>query len=173
MYSGAGGELLYQPHQSRLAFGLSGNWVQQRDYDKSLALLDYKTATVFASAYWASPFYNFDFAVHAGRYLAKDVGATIEARRTFSNGWMVGLWATITDVPFEDFGEGSFDKGMFFKIPLNTLLNQNVRTSYSTRVRPIQRDGGARLEDFSGNIWWNLRGVRYDAFQDNVDRLAP
>ena len=173
MYSGAGGELLYQPHQSRLAFGLSGNWVQQRDYDKSVALLDYKTATVFASAYWASPFYNFDFAVHAGRYLAKDVGATIEARRTFSNGWMVGLWATITDVPFEDFGEGSFDKGMFFKIPLNTLLNQNVRTSYSTRVRPIQRDGGARLEDFSGNIWWNLRGVRYDAFQDNIDRLAP
>ena len=173
MYSGAGGEILYQPHQSRLAFGLSGNWVQQRDYDRSLKLLDYKTTTAFASAYWASPFYNFDVAVHAGRYLAKDIGATIEARRTFSNGWMIGLWATITDVPFADFGEGSFDKGMFLKIPLNNLFNQNVRSSYSTRIRPIQRDGGARLEDFSGNIWWNLRGVRYDAFQDNVDRLAP
>ena len=173
MYTGAGGELLYQPHQSRLAFGLSGNWVQQRDYDKSFELLDYKTTTAFASAYWASPFYNFDFAVHAGRYLAKDLGATIEARRTFSNGWMIGLWATITDVPFEDFGEGSFDKGMFFKIPLNGLFRQNVRSSYSTRIRPIQRDGGARLEDFSGNIWWNLRGVRYDAFQENSDRLTP
>ncbi|MDG1165262.1 MAG: YjbH domain-containing protein, partial [Porticoccaceae bacterium] len=173
MYSGVGGEVLYQPYQSRLAFGLSGNWVQQRDYDKSLKHLDYSTSTAFASAYWASPFYNFDFAVHTGRYLAKDIGATVEARRTFSNGWMIGLWATFTDVSFNDFGEGSFDKGMFFKIPLNTLFNQNVRSSYSTRIRPIQRDGGARLEDFSGNIWWNLRGVRYDVFQENNDRLNP
>ena len=129
-------------------------------------------ATAFASIYWASPFYNFDFAVHAGRYLAKDVGATVEARRTFSNGWMIGLWATITDVPFDDFGEGSFDKGMFFKIPLHTLLNKNVRSSYSTRIRPVQRDGGARLEDFSGNIWWDLRGVRYDALQEDAYRLS-
>lgn len=172
MYSGVGGELLYQPYQSRLAFGLSANWLQQRAYDKSFKLLDYKTATAFASAYWASPFYNFDFAVHAGRYLAKDVGATVEARRTFSNGWMIGLWATITDVPFDDFGEGSFDKGMFFKIPLHTLLNKNVRSSYSTRIRPVQRDGGARLEDFSGNIWWDLRGVRYDALQEDAYRLS-
>ncbi|MDB3966191.1 YjbH domain-containing protein [Porticoccaceae bacterium] len=173
MYSGVGGEVLYQPYQSRLAFGLSSNWVQQRDYDKSFDLLEYQTTTAFASAYWASPFYNFDFAVHAGRYLAKDFGATIEVRRTFSNGWMIGLWATITDVPFEDFGEGSFDKGMFFKIPLNTLFNQNIRSAYSTRVRPIQRDGGARLEDFSGNIWWDLRAVRYDALMDNNDRMNP
>ena len=39
MYSGAGGELLYQPYRSRLAFGLSSNRVQQRAYDKSFDLL--------------------------------------------------------------------------------------------------------------------------------------
>ena len=75
-------------------------------------------------------------------------------------------------VSFDDFGEGSFDKGMFFKIPLHTLLNKNVRSSYSTRIRPVQRDGGARLEDFSGNIWWDLRGVRYDALQEDAYRLS-
>ena len=173
MYSGAGGEMLYQPHKSRLAFGLSGSWVQQRGYERNLDLLDYKTTTAFASAYWASPFYNLDFAVHAGRYLAKDVGATLEARRTFANGWMVGLWATITDVPFDDFGEGSFDKGMFFKIPLDGVLGGSGRANYSMRVRPIQRDGGARLEDLSGNIWWDLRGVGYDALQEHKDRAVP
>lgn len=167
MYTGVGGELLYQPYQSRLAFGLSSNRVQQRDYNKSLDLLDYKANTAFASVYWASPFYNFDLAMHAGRYLAGDDGATFELRRTFSNGWMIGLWGTLTNVSSEDFGEGSFDKGIFLRVPLDRLFDRNMRASYSTRVRPIQRDGGARLEDFSGNIWWNLRGARYDTFHEN------
>ena len=173
MYSGVGGELLYQPFQSRLAYGFSANWVRQRGYEKTFKHLDYQTTTAFASVYWASPFYNFDVAVHAGRYLAKDLGATVEVRRSFNNGWMVGLWATITDVPFEDFGEGSFDKGMYFKIPFDGLLGRNTRGSYSTRVRPIQRDGGQRLDNFSGNIWWDTRNARYDAFSDLTQRMFP
>jgi len=173
MYSGVGGEVLFQPFQSRLAYGVSANWVRKRAYDKSFKHLDYQTTTGFASVYWASPFYNFDVAVHAGKYLAKDTGATLEIRRTFSNGWMVGLWATRTDVSAEDFGEGSFDKGMFFKIPFDGLFGRNTRGAYSTRIRPIQRDGGARLEDFSGNIWWDIRGARYDAFSDLTNRMVP
>ena len=173
MYSGVGGELLYQPFQSRLAYGLSANWVRQRSYEKTFKHLDYQTTTAFASVYWASPFYNLDVAVHAGRYLAKDLGATVEVRRSFNNGWMVGLWATITDVPFEDFGEGSFDKGMYFKIPFDALLGRNTRGSYLARVRPIQRDGGQRLDNFSGNIWWDTRNARYDAFSDLTQRMFP
>ena len=102
--------------------------------------------------------------MHTGKYLAKDVGSTLEVRRTFNNGWMVGLWATMTNVSSEDFGEGSFDKGMFFKIPLDGLLGSGSRKVYSTLLRPIQRDGGQRLENFSGNIWWETRVARYDAF---------
>ena len=173
MYSGLGGEVLYQPSQSRLAYGLSASWVRQRDYDKSFKHFDYQTATAFASVYWATPIYNFDVAVHAGKYLAKDIGATLEVRRTFNNGFMVGLWATITDVSAEDFGEGSFDKGMFFKIPFDGLFGRNTRGSYNTRIRPIQRDGGQRLEDFSGNIWWDIRSARYDAFSDLTSRMVP
>ena len=173
MFSGFGGEVLYQPYQSRLAYGVSANWVQQRDYDKSFKHLDYKTSTAFASVYWATPFYNFDVAVHAGKYLAKDVGATLEVRRTFHNDWSVGLWATKTDVSAEDFGEGSFDKGMYFRIPFNGLLGTSSRSNYSMRLRPIQRDGGQRLEDFSANIWWDTRGARYDAFSEMTKRLRP
>jgi hypothetical protein len=173
MYSGIGGELLYQPYQSRVAYGLSANRVYQRNYDKSFEHLDYKTSTAFASLYWASPFSNFDLALHAGKYLAKDTGATIEARRTFHNGWSVGLWATKTNVSAEDFGEGSFDKGMYFSIPLNGLFGASNRSNYTTRIRPIQRDGGQRLEDFSANIWWDTRGARYDAFSETINRLIP
>ena len=171
MYSGYGSEFLYQPYQSRVGYGLSVNWVWQRDYDKSFGHLDYKTNTAFASIYWASPFYNFDVAVHAGKYLAKDMGSTIEIRRTLHNGWSVGLWATKTNVSAEDFGEGSFDKGMYLKIPLNGLLGTSGRSNYATRIRPIQRDGGQRLEDFSGNIWWDTRAVRYDALSETINRI--
>ena len=171
MYSGVGGEILYQPFQSRLAFGMSINWVRQRDFDKKFNHLNYQTVTALASAYWATPFYNFDVAVHFGRYLARDVGTTLEIRRTFNNGWMIGLWATKTDVSAEQFGEGSFDKGLFFKIPFNGFFGKNSRSSYTTRIRPVQRDGGQFLEDFSGNIWWDIRAARYDAFSESLDRL--
>jgi hypothetical protein len=173
MYSGIGGEMLLQPHGSRLAFGVSANWVKQRAFDKSFDHFDYQTTTAFVSAYWATPFYNYDVAIHAGRYLAKDIGATLEVRRTFDNGWMVGLWATLTDVPFDDFGEGSFDKGMFFRVPLDGFGGRRTRAAYENRVRPIQRDGGQRLEGFSSNIWFDKRASRYDALDNQRQRMAP
>ena len=173
MYAGIGGELLYWPHQSRVAVGASLAGVQQRDYDKGFGLRDYKVVSGFASAYLATPVYNIDSALHFGRYLAKDVGMTVEARRTFSNGWQVGVWATFTDVPAEEFGEGRFDKGFYFKIPLGGLFGSNTRSAYSTRVRPVQRDGGQRLENHSGTIFWDLRQVRYDVFTENLERLLP
>ncbi len=173
MYSGVGGELLFQPHGSRLAFSLSANWVKQRDYAKTFDHLDYQTTTAFVSAFWATPFYQYDAAVHVGRYLAKDVGATFELRRTFDNGWMVGLWATLTDVRFEEFGEGRFVKGFYFKIPLYGLFGNSTRAAYAMRMRPIQRDGGQRLEDFSGNLWFDLRGSRYDALNGQRQRMTP
>ncbi len=172
MYAGAGGEVLYWPHKSRVAFGASVAYAKQRDFDRGFGLLDYQVVTGHVSAYWATPFYNYDVAIHAGRYLAKDLGATFEARRTFRNGWQVGVWATLTDVPFEDFGEGSFDKGFYFQVPLDGLFGSKTRGRFATRMRPIQRDGGQRLEDFSSNIFWDLRGARYDAF-DPDERLLP
>lgn len=164
MYSGIGSEVLYQPNQSRLAFGLSAAYVQQREFDGGLGHRDYKTAVGYASLYWATPFEHYDVAIHAGKYLAKDYGATVEVRRTFDNGWQLGLWATKTNVSAEDFGEGSFDKGMFIRVPLHSLTGSNVRSVYQSRIRPIQRDGGARMEDFNGTLWWDLQDVRYSTF---------
>ena len=172
MFSGVGGEILYWPSKSRLAFGASLAYAKQRDFDRSLKHLDYDVITGHVSAYWATPFDNYDVAVHAGRYLAKDTGATLEVRRTFRNGWQVGVWATLTDVPFEDFGEGSFDKGMYFQLPLDAIFGGATRSKLGTRIRPIQRDGGQRLEGYSGNIFWDLREARYDAFQID-ERLLP
>ena len=172
MFSGAGGEVLYWPSKSRVAVGASVAYAKQRDYDRRLGHLDYDVITGHVSAYWASPFYNYDLAVHAGQYLARDVGATLEVRRTFRNGWQVGAWATMTDVSSEDFGEGSFDKGFYFQVPLDSIFGSNSRSKFGLRMRPIQRDGGQRLESYSGNIFFDLREARYDAFAIDK-RLLP
>ena len=114
MYSGLGIEVLYQPFMSRIAVGGTINKVIKRDFSRNLRLLDYKTTTGFLSLYYASPLYNYDFALHIGKYLAKDKGATFEVRRTFDNGFSIGAFATFTNVSASDFGEGSFDKGLYF-----------------------------------------------------------
>ena len=172
MFGAVGFDSLYWPANSRLAVGLSLAYAQQRDFDRGLGFRDYNVVSGFASVFWASPFYDYDVAVHAGRYLAKDVGGTLEIRRTFKNGWQVGVWATLTDVPFEVFGEGSFDKGLFFQFPLDGLFGNRNRSKFSTRLRPIQRDGGQRLENFSGDIFWQMRQARYDSFSSS-GRLIP
>jgi len=173
MFGGAGFEVLYEPFASRWAFGGNLNWVQQRDYDKRFSFQDYDVMTGHVSAFYASPWYNLDFGLHIGQFLAKDQGYTFEARRSFDNGFSIGAFFTRTNVSALDFGEGSFDKGLFLSVPYSLLLPRNTRGRYSTIVRSIERDGGRRLEGAVGNLWWDRRALRFDALQNNLDRIAP
>lgn len=173
MYSGFGGELLYNPFKSRWAIGSTVNSLQKRGFERDFSLKDYKTVSRFVSLYYASGFYNYDFALHLGRYLAKDEGGTLEVRRTFDNGFSVGAFATRTNVSASDFGEGSFDKGLYFKMPFNNFSNFDSKNSFATILRSIQRDGGQKLDDFTGRLWHDLRNVRYDSFNNNRLRMVP
>ena len=40
-----------------------------------------------------------------GRYLAKDSGLTLNVSRTFKSGFVLGFFATQTDISREEFGE--------------------------------------------------------------------
>jgi hypothetical protein len=125
------------------------------------------------SLYWATPWEGFDVAVHTGRYLAKDFGTTLEIQKRFSNGWSVGAFATLTDVPFEVFGEGSFDKGLIFRIPFNLYSTNNTRGAYRTIIRSINRDGGRMLDNWPGSLWENMRGTMSDQLHRNEHRMVP
>lgn len=155
MFAGVSAELLWKPVQSRLALGAEANFVQQRDFDGGFGLRDYRVATGHLSAYYALPG-GYHAAVHAGRYLAGDWGATLEVNREFANGWRIGAFATLTDVSFEEFGEGSFDKGIHIEIPLATLLGSPNRNVSTINVRPVTRDGGARL-NVNGRLYEEVR----------------
>ena len=60
---------------------------------------------------------------------------------------------------------------MFFKIPFDSLFGGLLKGSFNNRIRPVQRDGGQRLETFTGNIWWDLRSVRYDTLSQTKYRM--
>ena len=77
-----------------------------------------------------------------------------------------------TDVSAEEFGEGSFDKGLFFRNSIQRFAPWK-RSSYSTIIRPLERDGGRRLENFGGSLWFDRRAIRYDALDRNLKRTLP
>ena len=143
-FAGIGGELLYMPKSSPFAVGLDLHRVRQRDFDMRFDLQDYETTVGKVSLYYDSGG-PFDLEINAGRYLAGDWGATTKLSRRFANGWEVGAYATLTDVPFDVFGEGSFDKGIYVDIPLDWLTGSPSMSKRNFTIRPITRDGGARL----------------------------
>jgi hypothetical protein len=146
MYAGAGGEVLYRPLNERWAVGVEANWVKQRDFNQRFSFRDYSVATGHASFYymWGEE-RRVVTALSAGRYLAKDWGATLAVSRAFDNGVTMGAYATKTDVSSKDFGEGSFDKGIYVSVPFDFLLPRSTRARANFTWNPLYRDGGARL----------------------------
>jgi hypothetical protein len=143
-FAGVSTELLWSPRASRLSFGVEVNYARQRSFEQDFDLRDYEVVTGHASVYYDVG--NGFFAqLDAGRYLAGDWGGTLSLERRFDNGWRVGGFATLTDVPFEEFGEGSFDKGILLTIPVDWITGQPSTDTISRTIRPVLRDGGARL----------------------------
>lgn len=147
MFAGVGGEWLYRPFASRFAFGIDANYVQQRDFSQSFAMLDpaYRVATGHATAYWDTGWNGVELRGSAGRYLAGDIGVTAEASRQFRNGLILGAYATKTNVSAQQFGEGSFDKGIFLSIPFDAMFTRSTTQVANFEWKPLTRDGGAKL----------------------------
>jgi hypothetical protein len=156
MYGGVSGEVLWKPVESPLALGVEVNYVKKRDFDQLFDFRSYDVVTGHVSAY-----YNFGKGyvgqVDVGRYLAKDYGTTLTLEREFANGWKFAAFATFTDVSAEEFGEGSFDKGIRIEIPISWITGRDTRQKIGTTLRPVLRDGGARL---------NVDGRLYDTVRD-------
>ena len=143
-FAGIGGELLYKPAHWQIGVGLDIHRVWKRDYDMRFDLLDYETTVGHISLYYDAGG-MFDIEVNAGKYLAGDWGATTTISREFGSGWEVGGYATLTDVPFATFGEGSFDKAIYISIPIDWIISKPTQAQRILTLRPITRDGGANL----------------------------
>lgn len=158
MFAGVSTELLWKPVNARYALGVEVNRVKQRELNQRFGLQDYEVTTGHVSAYYDIG-NGFQTRVDAGQYLAGDVGAALTVAREFHNGWRIGVFATKTDVSSEDFGEGSFDKGIEVKVPLHWLTGKPTGNAFTTVLRPVQRDGGARL-DVAGRLYEKVRPLQ-------------
>jgi hypothetical protein len=139
MFSGVGFEYLYSKQDSNYAFGFEIFDVTKRDYEMRFGTLDYKNVTGSANFYYRNyDIIPFDAKVSYGEYLAGDEGVTFELSRSFLNGTKFGVFASFTDVSSEQFGEGTFDKGIFFNIP---VYGDFINYSW----RPLTKDPGAKL----------------------------
>ncbi|BCW89256.1 hypothetical protein sos41_24130 [Alphaproteobacteria bacterium SO-S41] len=169
MFGGVGGEVVWRPQGKDWALGADLYYLKQRDFNRQLGFRDYDVVTGHVSLYWQNVGWRgLNVNLHVGRYLAGDYGATIEITRKFDSGIEIGAFATLTDVPFEDFGEGSFDKGLIIRVPFGWLAPFNTKYETSTYLSSLVRDGGQRLYDVNP-LWNELR----DTSEAEIRRTWP
>ncbi|WP_343206056.1 YjbH domain-containing protein [Rhodanobacter sp. MP7CTX1] len=171
MFGGVGGEVLYRPMGDRWAIGTDLNWVKQRGFDQDFSFLSYHVVTGHVTGYWDTGYKDVTLAVSVGRYLAGDWGTTIDVSREFRNGVRMGAYATLTNVDGQQFGEGSFDKGIYVSIPFDLMLPSSHTSSAGILWQPLLRDGGAQLSKR-----YTLYGLTSDRdgdnFEDNLQQIT-
>lgn len=144
MFGGLSTELLLRPADSAFAIGAEVNYAVQRDVDQLFGFQDYDVLTGHVSGYWDFGG-GYQAQLDLGRYLAGDWGGTLALERKFDNGWRIGAFATVTDVGFDDFGQGDFDRGIMVSIPVGWASGGGLRDTADVTLRPVLGDGGARL----------------------------
>lgn len=171
MFGGVSAEVLWKPVNRRWALGIEANYVAQRDNDGGLGFgtYDYRVASGFVSGYLDLG-KGYEAQIDLGRYLAGDVGGTVTVMRTFANGWKIGAFATFTNLSADQFGEGSFDKGIKMEIPLSWFTGQATRTVRPFVLRPLGRDGGAQLQ-VSDRLMETLRGYDQRGYDAQAGRF--
>jgi Exopolysaccharide biosynthesis protein YbjH len=145
MFGGVGGEWLYRPLNSSLAVGVDANLVRQRDFEQRFTFRDYQVFTGHVTGYWQTGWENVLAKLSFGQYLAGDRGYTVDLSKAFSNGVRMGAYFTRTNVSAEQFGEGSFDKGIYVSIPFDAFFTKYTSDTATIMYNPLIRDGGAKL----------------------------
>ncbi|HSF91926.1 MAG TPA: YjbH domain-containing protein, partial [Paracoccaceae bacterium] len=166
MFAGVSGEVLWKPVAQNWGLGFEVNAVQQRATGNLLGLDDYQAVTGYASLYVDTGFHDLEAQVDVGRYLAGDVGATFALSRHFANGWEVSGFVTLTDMSFEDYGDGNFTKGFEITIPLRWTMPLDTRSTLGLGLGNYSGDGGARL-NLNNRLYPTIRDYESIDFEES------
>lgn len=165
MFAGYGSEILYRPFYSNFAVGAELWEVTQRDYDMMFSNRDYKTVTGHINFFYTFPKSQVTVALKGGRFLARDSGLNFDFSRRFKSGLRIGAFFSRTDISKAEFGEGSFDKGFYFHIPLDIFYDNYSKGLSGFGLRPLTRDGAQIL-----NHAFSLYGVTEQGQYQNIYR---
>lgn len=150
MYGGIGGELLFRDIKKPWYFSANYYWVKQREFNQRFSFRDYETFTGHLNFIWETPYDGVKLILSGGRYLARDSGFTFNLSKSFKTGFTLGFFATKTDISAFEFGEGSFDKGIYFSIPLDIVSSKYRKNNARFSWKNLTRDGGAMLSGTLG-----------------------
>ena len=167
MYGGIGTEVAFKDVTKPWYIAANFYWVKQRDFNQRFTFRDYETFTGHIDFFWETPVEGLVINLSGGRYLARDSGITLNIAKRFKTGFIVGAFATRTDISYAEFGEGSFDKGIFFSIPLDVLSSKYTPNNAKFSWKNLTKDGGQKLlntlqiEKFLNNSSYDLNYQSY------------
>jgi hypothetical protein len=145
MYGGIGTEIAYKNVQKPWYIAANFYWIKQRDFNQRFTFREYETFTGHIDFFWDTPVEGLTINLSGGRYLAKDSGITLNISKRFKTGFLLGAFATRTDISFGEFGEGSFDKGIYFSIPLDAISSKHNPNNAKFSWKNLTKDGGQKL----------------------------
>ena len=161
MFGGYGGEILYMPRSRNWALGMDAYWVKQRDFDGGFGFQEYETVTGFLNFYYDIPFYDMRFIARYGKFLGKDKGMTLDFSRRFATGARFGGMVALTDCDAVCVGEGSFNKWIYFSIPMDLFTEGSTRRKSGFGWAPLTKDAGTKVEP----------GCLYCLMKDSTDEV--
>ncbi len=148
-YSGIGGEILYRPFASRLAFGAELWSVLRRNPYTAFNLGQSGRAitTGHINAWYDIPHHGITLYARAGRYLAGDTGATIGLDKHFKNGAKLTGQVTVTNYSDADLfgGTTSAYHSLNLSLPLGSIPHIPTGSELRTKIAPFGRDIGQSL----------------------------
>jgi hypothetical protein len=141
MFSGLEGEVLYRPFGARWAAGFDADLVAKRVPGSLIYVEPQRFATGHASFYYESNDGLTHGVLRAGRYLAGDIGSTIELSRSFDGGVRIGAYATLTNA-----GGRNLDNGITIRVPIGPLPLAGRALAPEVAIRTLGRDAGQRVD---------------------------
>ena len=163
MYGGFAFEALYRPFTSPFAIGIEVYDAKKRNFDQKFGFQDYDVVSGHINTYYKHAPSGVLVTMRGGRFLAKDSGITLDFSRRFKSGMYVGAFFTLTDVSEEEFGEGSFDKGFYFSLPIEIFSREHAPGRTFFGLKPLTRDGGASVISGMG-----LYGITDQSSRNNL-----
>lgn len=175
MFAGSGGQLLYSPLGQRWSADVDVDVLKQRDVKGWFGFRPYNTVQALFSMHYRLP-YGVTATARMGQFLAKDKGVRLEVSRRFRSGIEIGAWYTHTngnDITSPGSPASPYqDKGVFFSIPLSTMLTMDNRSIGNFGISPWTRDGG-QMVDNPGDLYWIVEDPRRVASQyDGLGNLS-
>jgi len=138
IYSGAGGELRWQPPLDRWSIGLTAHHLWQRLPGGIAVLRGSDRTSGHLTLGWEGPDAETRLELAAGRYLAGDWGATAGLSRRFGTGALLA-----TDLTLDR--DGGTTLGLSLSLPLGDLWN-HVELTTRAKIRPLARSRRERLD---------------------------